>query len=226
MRPDEFDPVAQPGSQVEAILQAIDVEVAQMRLAFDRIPRDTANLEWVKQKLAHMAAIDQFMRRKIDDLDSLEFTEDERNKFWAGFSPRWQSIDSSNQNELKDLLKRFEWFKISEFGKEAADAAWLVAQHADRDVQFQKHVLMILEKLLPLGEASGPNFAYLYDRVAVAENRPQRFGTQGRCVGLGHWEPWPSEDPRNLQARRDLLGLGSLEENIRRVSKLCRGTTD
>jgi hypothetical protein len=57
--------------------------------------------------------------------------------------------------------------------------------------------------------------------VAVAEEKPQRFATQGRCLGPGRWEPWPSEEPEQLKARRDAMGLEPVEDNIRRVSQYC-----
>lgn len=210
-------------SRVETALLTFDDEVTGMRRSFHALPRDANDREWIKIKLGHMAAVDQFLRHQIEDVQIRGYSEEETQQFWAEFSKRWESIDSQNREDLKNLLTLYDWFKISEFGPEADQAAWLLVQHADRDVDFQKRVLQILDKLLPSGETSGSNFAYLYDRVAVAENRPQRFGTQGRCVGPGRWEPWPSEDPHDLQARRDALGLGPLEENIRRVSKLCRG---
>ena len=218
------DQAAPSSARVKAVLRTFDDEVARMRHAFDNCPGDSKDIKWVKRKLVHMAAVDQFMRLQIEHIHARGFYEPETQLFWEGFDERWVAIDLKNREELKELLSRYEWFKISEFGPEADHAAWLIAQHADRDVHFQKQVLQTLEKLLPLGETSGSNYAYLYDRVAVAENRLQRFGTQGRCVGPGRWEPWPSEEPQDLQARRDALGLGPLEENIRRVSKQCPGT--
>lgn len=212
-------------SRVATALLAFDEEVARRRRAFDGSAADPKDLDWVKRKLAHMADVDQFLRRQVDDAQVRGYAKEEFDLFWEEFNKRWEAIDSLNTEGLKGLLKHHDWFKISEFGAEADQAAWLLAQHADRDLGFQRQVLSILERLLPSGETSGSNYAYLYDRVAIAEHRPQRFGTQGRCVGPGRWEPWPSEDPRNLQARRDTMGLGPLEENIRRVSLQCHGMT-
>lgn len=228
MQPRKIDQGTGARARVEAVLAAFDGEVTRMRSAFAELAAESMNADRVadrvKRKLVHMASLDQFMRKQIEEVEAHGFSTEEAQLFWAEFDLRWEAIDSNNREELKELLKHNDWFTISEFGHEADRSAWLIAQHADRDVDFQKRVLTILEKLFPLGETSGSNYAYLYDRVAVAENRPQRFGTQGRCVGPGRWEPWPSEDPLNLQARRDAMGLGSLEDNIRRVSKLCHGS--
>ena len=60
----------------------------------------------------------------------------------------------------------------------AADAAWLMAQHAIHDPEFQRECLGLLEAAVWQGEASPRNLAYLTDRVLVHEGRPQRYGTQ------------------------------------------------
>lgn len=43
----------------------------------------------------------------------------------------------------------------------------------------------------------------MFDRVAISEDRPQRYGTQFRCDG-GKWRPYPLEDEARVEAfRRD-----------------------
>ena len=46
------------------------------------------------------------------------------------------------------------------------------------------------------------NYGYLFDRIAVAENRPQRYGTQGECRSPGRWEPNTLEYPDRVDALR------------------------
>jgi hypothetical protein len=117
--------------------------------------------------------------------------------------------DESNTAWLKGEIARAGWFTISLFGMEADHAAWLLTQHADRDPSFQAQVLAMLEPLVAQGESNATNYAYLYDRVAVNAHRPQRYGTQGHCVGPGVWEPRDSEAPDGLDERRKSVGLGS-----------------
>ena len=62
-----------------------------------------------------------------------------------------------------------------------------------------------IEAAVKAGEASPDHFAYLYDRVAVAENRPQRFGTQFRDT-----DPFPIEDEAHVDERRASVGLPSM----------------
>lgn len=133
------------------------------------------------------------------------------------------AADKASQRWLKQWLAQRGWPRISVEGERAAHAAWLVAQHADHDVALQKTVLAAMEPLLASKDVDATDYAYLYDRVAVNEGRPQRYASQGRCVGAGQWRPLPMEDEANVQARRDAIDLGSLEEYIAMMNPLCRG---
>lgn len=118
-------------------------------------------------------------------------------------------VDNANLQWLKADLAAHGWPKISQYGAGADSQAWLLVQHADQDLPFQREVLTLLEALLPAKETSAKNYAYLYDRVAVAEGRPQRYGTQGHCTGPGTWASREVEDPANLDKRRAEMGLNS-----------------
>ncbi len=162
--------------------------------------------------LAQRVARDQFNRL------SMQFMSEKR--LWAEgaaepvqlylaaiISARTCATDIDNTAWLKVQLPESGWFRISVYGPSADKNAWLLVQHADHDVAFQKQVLSLLEPLVPLKETSPGNYAYLYDRVAVAEKRPQRYGTQGRCVGDKKWKAFEAEDPDQLDARRASVGL-------------------
>lgn len=115
------------------------------------------------------------------------------------------------------------WFKISEFGNETSLQAWLLAQHADLDRAFQKEVLAILEKLYPIGEVDRHDYAYLYDRVTwFGDGKPQRYATQGECKGAGNWQPFPTEDIENADARRASMGIEPLAETKKRLDQNCQ----
>ncbi|WP_156313631.1 DUF6624 domain-containing protein [Erythrobacter sp. SG61-1L] len=116
------------------------------------------------------------------------------------------SADAANMLWLKARLREHGWYTISKYGSSADLAAWILVQHADRDPAFQAEVLEMLEPLLIEKETQQKNYAYLYDRVAVNGNRPQRYGTQGRCIS-SKWEPREVEAPEELDARRAAVEL-------------------
>ena len=78
----------------------------------------------------------------------------------------------------------------------------------------------MLEALLPSKEVVPQAYALLYDRVATADKRLQRYGTQGRCVGEATWEPLPVEDPDHLDERRAKVGLGP-EADYKKLFPYC-----
>ena len=124
-------------------------------------------------------------------------------------------------------MKVHDWVSISKFGKKSDNNAWLLVQHADLDPDFQREVLQKLAKLWPKGETDATNYAYLYDRVATSwqdknKRKRQRYGTQGKCVGKGQWEPLAVEDPANLEKRRKSVGLNTMDEYKAMFKNLCQ----
>ena len=212
--------------RVDADLAAMDETAAKMRTEFGRCAAAPANIEWVKRKLRHMVDVDQYVRKLGTSLPREKYSQEETEYFWQQLGPRVCAMDGAHTRELKTLpevyrlflLGVYGWFKISEFGREPDQQAWLLVQHSDCDLAFQKAVLRKLEALYPEGECDPTNYAYLFDRVAVNEGRPQRYGTQGQMTGPGKWEPDPMEDPAGVDERRKAVALEPLEEYKKRFS--------
>jgi uncharacterized protein YoaH (UPF0181 family) len=121
-----------------------------------------------------------------------------------------KAVDGENRARLKEIVQQYGWPGISLVGKDGAQAAWLLVQHADADREFQKVCLERMEAL-PDGEVEKQAVAYLTDRVLVGEKKPQRYGTQ-----MGNdFKPAPIEDPDNVDERRAEVGLPPLAEYIR-----------
>lgn len=196
--------------------------------------------KWVSDRYAQAAESDGRVRELLvraahDQLNRHVFNGGEQ--VWGELTPgalsrvrgalgrRMCETDGENTAWLKADIAAHGWYLISTHGEEAASAAWLMAQHADRDRAFQRHVLTLLEPLVAAGETSASNYAYLYDRVAVGENRPQRYGTQGRCVAKGVWEPDELEDPERVEALRDEVEIGSLAEYTAHMHRYCTDFT-
>lgn len=212
-------------SHVDADLVAYDQTIERMRSEFAQKPAQPKDPDWVKAKLKNMVEVDQFMRKQWRQLPS-KYSEDAKKYFFEKFQPRFSDMDTRNTGDLKDLLKIHRWFTISTFGKDADSHAWLIVQHADLDLEFQKHVLSILAELYPSRETNPKNYAFLVDRVAAAWSYPdqrtlQTYGTQGECVGPKKWKPIPMIDPENVDARRAQVGLPSMAEYYPRVSAGC-----
>ncbi|MGW5689330.1 DUF6624 domain-containing protein [Nonomuraea sp. NPDC003754] len=120
---------------------------------------------------------------------------------------KWRSVDDDNTAYLKQVVDEYGWPGYDLVGEEGAQAAWLLAQHADHDLDFQRRCLALLQVAVDGGQAAPRNLAYLVDRVRVGEGRPQVYGTQYYASG-GIFQPRPIEDPDRLDERRAEAGLG------------------
>lgn len=130
---------------------------------------------------------------------------------------RWAAVDDANRSRLKEIVAQHGWPTVAMVGQDGATAAWLIAQHADRDQAFQREVLALMEPLVREGQASGKNFAYLHDRT----HYPQRFGTQGSCVSRTEWQPFEIEDIARVDERRRAVGLPTLAEYAKLFKEVC-----
>ena len=122
------------------------------------------------------------------------------------------SVDRDNTARMKEILDEFGWPGWSLVGEDGSTAAWALVQHADLDPAFQERGLAYLMGAVQAGDASRGDLAYLIDRVRVAKNQPQLYGTQIGPGPDGDIAPrTPIEDPDNVDARRAEAGLGTLE---------------
>jgi len=130
--------------------------------------------------------------------------------------------DTAQAAELKRIVATSGWPVISVYGEDIDQSAFLIVQHADMDPAFQKEVLPLLESLAQQGESSKENYALLFDRVAIASGRPQRYGSQGECKGR-RFDLHPTE-PGDVDARRKAMGLDPIRVYRRNVETMfCAG---
>ena len=118
-----------------------------------------------------------------------------------------RTIDSTNLIFIKQVVKKYGFPSISMVGKDAYEAAFILCQHADDDLGFQKTVLEQLKKLAATGDANKENIAYLTDRIMVKEKGTQVYGTQ-----FHDYVSYPIVDSANVDKRRAEMGLGTLAE--------------
>ena len=165
-------------------------EVEQKQAALPP-PKDDA------ERLVRMAEIDQAVR------------------YWISIShhrppatpAEWAEInqhDLANQAALKAMLPPEGWFLKSRYGQDAVNAAFDIVYHAANDRQLQRSVLTAIQPLIAKGEIRARGYAMLYDRVAVEEGRPQRYGSVIICR---EHKPLlaPLEDPEHVDLWRTTL---------------------
>jgi hypothetical protein len=158
----------------------------------------------IRSELAKMVRIDQKMR-------SIGF-EDEEN--WR----KVKVIDLQNTKKLKEIIAKIGWPTISKVGKTASHNSWLIAQHADRDKDFQKYCLALMKKE-PAKEIFLDDMAYLEDRLRVSDGKYQLYGTQFYINKKGDYGPRPIKDKRKLNKRRKEVGLPPMESYYQMMMK-------
>ena len=121
-------------------------------------------------------------------------------------------IDVANTDRLREIVDEHGWPGRSLVGEEGAEHAWLVAQHATMQLDFQRRVLERLTAAVAWGEATPRQLAYLTDRVRMLEGKEQIYGTQYIRSEDGHRMPYPIEDAAHVDERRADVGLAPLGE--------------
>jgi enterochelin esterase-like enzyme len=124
---------------------------------------------------------------------------------------RLQAIQKKNTERVREIVGQYGWPGKSLVGKDGAQAAWLLVQHADASPDFQRECLELMKNAADKGEASLKHVAYLTDRVLVAEGKKQVYGTQFTNI-QGESVPLPIEDEAGVNRRRKDVGLNTLEE--------------
>jgi hypothetical protein len=129
-----------------------------------------------------------------------------------------RAIDLENRQWLKKIVAQHGWPGRTLVGRDGAQAAFLLAQHADHDLALQKTCLELMQKA-PVGEVDRQNMAYLTDRVRLAEGRGQLYGTQIETVE-GRWQPRKVDEPEKLDERRKSAGLPPIAEYLREFEQV------
>jgi tetratricopeptide (TPR) repeat protein len=126
-------------------------------------------------------------------------------------------INEKNLKDLECLLSQKGWPKRSEVGTEAAGAAFFVLQHSNAEAQ-EKYIAMF-EKCCKENEADCQQYALMFDRIRMNQNKPQRFGTHSYLdPGKGRTdELYPLEDDTMVDLWRKEIGLEPLKVYLDRT---------
>ncbi len=87
-------------------------------------------------------------------------------------------VDVANTDRLREIVADVGWPGRTLVGEEGADHAWLIARHADHQLDSQRLFLDAVRHAVDARHAPARHLAYLTGRVAMNEGRPQRYGTQ------------------------------------------------
>ncbi len=182
--------------------------------------------EW--QKLiekceTHSSSVNQALRDELltlrDEYQKLtNATPESNHKSYKAHSLKLKEFKQRNTRRIKEIIGQHGWPGSSLVGEIGTHAAWLLVQHADMDPIFQEKCLGLLKKAYLSGEASGRNYAFLYDRVMVNKGERQLYGTQIYLNSItNYYEFCPIQNEVNLNKRRSEVGLQWSAEEYAKV---------
>ncbi len=129
-----------------------------------------------------------------------------------GYNEEMANLHKKNAEILNDIIDTIGYPTIDKVGKEASDATWLVIEHSIGQPNFMKKCVKLLENAVNERKADPRNLAYLTDRIAVFENKPQFYGTQFDWDENGELSPNLFDNLIKVNQRRKSIGLNTLEE--------------
>lgn len=162
------------------------------------------------------------MNKKLAQEINKMAKEDQGMRKSAYKTGEWDTrIDKKNTERMKQIIKKHGWPTIFLVGRKASRNAWLLVQHADRDVAFQNKCLKLIEKSYKNNPKSinPANIAYLTDRVLANGGKKQIFGTQFYRNRNGKFVPRPIRAIKNLEEHRAKYGLTSFREYQKEFKK-------
>ena len=150
---------------------------------------------------------------KLENAD-LELQESliKKGQFGEGYNKEIEQLHHRNAEVLKEIIDEIGYPTVDKVGKEANEAAWLVIQHSIGQPSFMKECMKLLEDAVNENKANPKNLAYLTDRIAIFEGKPQYYGTQFDWDKYGELNPNPFDDLTKVNQRRKSIGLNTLEE--------------
>ena len=125
-----------------------------------------------------------------------------------------------HQPMLEAIVKKYGFPGFKQVGETSSKNFWLLVQHADAHPAFQQQVLKMMLPEVQRKNASGRNYAYLTDRVALNSGQPQTYGTQVEYKADSQPTPRTLLDPANVDKRRAAIGMETLEAYLAKIREM------
>ena len=128
-----------------------------------------------------------------------------------------ERIDNQNMAIVDSLLQRALPKGLS---AESYKTIWIVIDHASLEKQVQH--LPLIEQMALEGLIERDNYATLFDRIAMKQNMPQRYGSQAVQFGAPdnmHLYIWPVEDAEKLDSLRATVGMSPINDYLQQLTE-------
>jgi hypothetical protein len=162
----------------------------------------------LQKELLDIYTDDQTVRIKF--MDIYKDTKSDKRKI-DSIGKIMNKKDSINLIKVMKILDEKGWVGKDVVGAEANKTLFLVIQHSP--LEYQKKYLPMMRDAVKKGNGNSINLAYLEDRIALREGRPQIYGSQYANNKIKNtWHISPMIDPDNVDKRRAEVGLGPIAQ--------------
>ena len=127
-------------------------------------------------------------------------------------SKQVDDIERRNADLIRRIVEEHGWPGRRLVGDDGSAAAWLVVQHMDTELDFQRSCLTLMQEAFLIGEVRPHDLAYLTDRVLTHEGKQQMYGTQGRGAVS-------AEDEARIDSNRAAIGLEPWRDAVEKRKK-------
>lgn len=192
---------------------ALDAALLECPGAAPFVKADRLRAEEREKARADAVASEPALRQQL--LDMAQVDQEARKGEWTrSMVEKLQAVDAANLPRIKQIVAAHGGLpSAAQVGSDGVSAAWLLVQHADSDVAFQRQVLASVEPMVQRGEISAHDFALLTDRVLVNSGELQRYGSQLAPVD-GRWQAKPMQAPDQVDQRRASIDQMPLADYI------------
>nr|BFD81145.1 hypothetical protein StreXyl84_05460 [Streptomyces sp. Xyl84] len=116
-----------------------------------------------------------------------------------------------NAAALEEIVRRHGWPTADTVGTRASTAALMILLHAP-GLDLRLRCRDLIAQATADGRCPAVHFAYIADHCAVDLGEPQFYGTR---IDPATLRPYPVRLPGSLDERRQDVGLGPMEEQMR-----------
>jgi hypothetical protein len=165
------------------------------------------------QEIILMAQEDMHLRARLAKTGAL----------FDGYHPDMERLHTAHAQRLEKIIADIgKWPNAETVGTDAAEAAWLITQHAIGLPDFQRKMFGLIRTAAHAGRVPAWQMAYLEDRICTFEGRAQIYGTQFDWDGAGELSPLPIENAQDVNMRRAAAGLGTIEDKTEELRRHAR----
>jgi len=123
-------------------------------------------------------------------------------------------VDKENLEKVLGIIDNCGFPTIASVGQAGMTSTFLVIQHSTRKIR-EKYLPQI-KSCAANGDLSLQEVALMEDRLLMESGEKQKYGTQVTSDNTDEgWKLYPIEDIKNVNQRRETMGLGPLEDYVK-----------